>query len=96
MFAAAPPGARLKLLGRVRATDDPALLERLAVPGYPGKPERGFVVTVAGFDWNCPQHITPRYTGPQVAAAMAPLRAHADALEDRLRAAGLEVPAWPG
>jgi len=88
--------ARLKLLGRVRATEDPALLERLAVPGYPGKVERGFLVEVAGFDWNCPQHITPRYTGPQVEAAVAPLRAHAERLEERLRAAGLEVPPQGG
>jgi uncharacterized protein len=82
--------ARLKLLGRMRATEDPALLERLAVPGYPAKVERGFLIEVAGFDWNCPQHITPRFTAAQVEAAVAPLRAHAERLAQRLREAGLE------
>jgi predicted pyridoxine 5'-phosphate oxidase superfamily flavin-nucleotide-binding protein len=76
---------RLKLLGRVRATEDPALLARLAAPGYPGKVERGFLIEVAGFDWNCPQHITPRFTATQVEAAAAPLRARAELLEQRLR-----------
>jgi predicted pyridoxine 5'-phosphate oxidase superfamily flavin-nucleotide-binding protein len=84
--------ARLKLLGRVRPTEDPALLARLALPGYPGRVERGFLVEVAGFDWNCPQHITARFTEAEVEAAFAPLRAHVERLEQRLREAGLEVP----
>lgn len=84
--------ARLKLLGRVRPTEDPALLARLALPGHPGRVERGFLVEVAGFDWNCPQHITARFTEAEVEAAVAPLRAHVERLEQRLREAGLEVP----
>ncbi|CAH0130781.1 pyridoxamine 5'-phosphate oxidase family protein [Roseomonas sp. CECT 9278] len=88
--------ARLKLLGRVRTTEDPALLERLAVPGYPGKVERGFLIEVAGFDWNCPQHITPRFTATQVEAAAAPLRAHAELLEQRLRELDAEAGSDPG
>jgi hypothetical protein len=87
--------ARLKLLGRMRATEDPALLARLAVPGYPGKVERGFVIEVAGFDWNCPQHIVPRFTAAQVEAAVAPLRAHAERLERRLREMGVEETTRP-
>lgn len=85
--------ARLKLLGRVAPTEDPGLLERLAVPGYPGKVERGFVVRVEGFDWNCPQHITPRFTLGEVEAASRPLHERIAQLEQRLREAGLEVPA---
>jgi predicted pyridoxine 5'-phosphate oxidase superfamily flavin-nucleotide-binding protein len=84
--------ARLKLLGRVRPTEDPALLARLALPGYPRRVERGFLVEVAGFDWNCPQHITARFTEAEVGAAVAPLRAHVERLEQRLREAGLDVP----
>jgi hypothetical protein len=26
---------------------------------YPAQIERGFIIEVEGFDWNCPQHITP-------------------------------------
>lgn len=68
--------ARLKLLGRVRLveTTESAVLEQLAVPGYRAAVERGFVVTVEAFDWNCPQHITERFTLPKVEAATAPLR----------------------
>ncbi len=79
---------RLKLLGRVRATEDRAVLARLAPPGYPAKVERGFLVEVAGFDWNCPQHITPRFALGEVEAAVQPLRARIAELEARLRASG--------
>lgn len=87
-----PHRARLKLLGHVTATEDPAVLERLVVPGYAAKVERGFLVRVAGFDWNCPQHITPRFTAAQVEAAMEPFHRRIAGLEAALRAAGLEVP----
>ena len=56
---------RLKLFGHLRMIDarqDPDLAQSLAVPGYPGKVERAALITVEGFDWNCPQHITPRFT----------------------------------
>jgi hypothetical protein len=26
------------------------------------RPERAFIISVAAFDWNCPQHITQRFT----------------------------------
>lgn len=57
--------ARLKILGRVRLVDvgeDPQLVARLEMPGYRARVERGVVITVEAFDWNCPQHITPRFT----------------------------------
>jgi len=56
---------RLKILGRARLVDareDPAVLARLVMPGYPARVERAVLITVEAFDWNCPQHITPRYT----------------------------------
>lgn len=83
---------RLKLLGRVEVTEDPGLLDRLAVPGYRGRVERGLLVHVVGFDWNCPQHITPRFTAEQAAMASRPLQARIALLELRLREAGLKVP----
>ena len=69
--------ARLKLLGRVRLVDakeDPALIERLRMPGYRAAIERAVLITVEGYDWNCPQHITPRFTEEEIALATAPLR----------------------
>ncbi len=74
---------RLKIFGRARATDardDPALAARLGVAGYPGRVERAVLVAVEAFDWNCPQHITPRFTQAELADALAPVRQEMDAL----------------
>ena len=60
-----PNRRRLKLWGRVRiveAEDDPALVRSLFPAGYKAIPERAMVVTIAAFDWNCPQHIPQRLT----------------------------------
>lgn len=59
---------RLKVLGRVRLIDDEYkdLLSQLEVADYRGRVERGFVISIEAFDWNCPQHITPRFTEAQV------------------------------
>lgn len=81
---------RLKLLGRARtlAPDDPVVAEKLAVPGYRGLPERGLLIDVEAFDWNCSQHITPRFTLPEIEAATAPLRTRIAELEAALAARG--------
>ena len=96
-----PNRQRLKVLGRMTArnlTDDPVLADRLDLPGYRGRPERAFVIHVEAFDWNCPQHITPRYTMTEVEAATAPLRdrlivleAENQALRDRIAGVAPEV-----
>jgi predicted pyridoxine 5'-phosphate oxidase superfamily flavin-nucleotide-binding protein len=69
---------RLKILARMSAHDLKAegdLAARLATPGYRGLAERGFTLRLHAFDWNCPQHITPRFTEDEIEAAIAPLRA---------------------
>ncbi|MBC8162219.1 MAG: pyridoxamine 5'-phosphate oxidase family protein, partial [Roseiflexaceae bacterium] len=56
---------RLKIFARidvVEAADAPELIERLRDPDYQATIERAMVLRVEAFDWNCPQHITPRYT----------------------------------
>jgi uncharacterized protein len=83
-----PRRRRLKLLGHARIVtgdDDPALLQRLQTPAYRARVERGIVVSIAAFDWNCPQHITPRYTEAEIAAATQPLRDRIAQLEAELR-----------
>ena len=82
-----PSQARLKLFARVRLVEldaEPELIELLVVPGYDARVERAFVFHVEGFDWNCPQHITPRYTAEEIEAAVAPLKARIAELESRL------------
>jgi predicted pyridoxine 5'-phosphate oxidase superfamily flavin-nucleotide-binding protein len=79
-----PNRARLKLLGRARAIDpatETRTLARLALPEYKATVERGLLITVEAFAWNCSQHITPRYTEAEVARAIAPLEARLAALE---------------
>ena len=72
-----PNRRRLKMLGRVRTIglDEPELLARLEDDDYPVQVERGFIIEVEGFDWNCPQHITPRFTEAQVEDQLASLQA---------------------
>jgi len=78
--------ARLKLLGRARivAPEQHELLAQLATPGYRAKAERGWLISIEAFDWNCPQHITPRFTTAQLEAATAPLEERIAELEREL------------
>lgn len=79
-----PRRRRLKLYARIEARDlstDPVLASKLDLPSYRGVPERVFLLHLAAFDWNCPQHITPRFTEAEIAAASAPLHARLTALE---------------
>lgn len=68
-----PNRRRLKLIGHAHASDDPAEIAGLMVPGYAAVPERAFVIDVTGFDWNCPQHITPRFTEAEIRRDTQPL-----------------------
>lgn len=76
--------ARLKVLGRARISEDPATLARLSRQGYKARVERAVLIDVEAFDWNCPQHITPRFTEAEVQAAVAPLYERIADLEARL------------
>jgi predicted pyridoxine 5'-phosphate oxidase superfamily flavin-nucleotide-binding protein len=77
---------RLKILGRaeVHEGDDTAqrLLPRLVVPEEKTPAERAVLIHVEAFDWNCPQHITPRYTVEELEASLGPIRRRLEALEE--------------
>jgi predicted pyridoxine 5'-phosphate oxidase superfamily flavin-nucleotide-binding protein len=69
--------ARLKIYARVEtlALDaDPALTALVTTSDYKAKLERIFRLHLETFDWNCPQHITPRFTEQDIAEAVRPLR----------------------
>ncbi len=69
---------RLKIYARIEAKsleNEPRLAEVLALPGYRAKPERLFLLHMEAFDWNCSQHIKPRFTEQEIEAALAPVRA---------------------
>lgn len=61
--------------------DDPSLFEKIDPTDYPHRPERMLVLDVQAFDWNCPQHITPRYTVEDIEVAFAPQKADLAKLE---------------
>lgn len=64
-----PNRRRLKLMARMEvreAGDCPELVERLHDPDYKAKVERVVLLHVEAYDWNCPQHITPRYTVEEI------------------------------
>lgn len=80
-----PRRARMKIYGHVTMTelsDNPELVERLMVPGYRARPERAMLFKLEAFDWNCPQHITPRFTEAELIPMMAPARDRIAALEE--------------
>lgn len=87
-----PNRRRLKILGEagiVSAEDDPALVASLMPEGYKAIAERAYIIDVVGFDWNCPQHITPRFTEAELAQAIRPLTTELNQLRsevERLRA----------
>lgn len=87
---------RLKVLARARrvtATEAPDLVAGLAIAGWRARIEGALVLTVEAFDWNCPQHTTPRFTAAEVEAATQRLADRVVRLEAALEAAGIPVPA---
>lgn len=71
-----PRRARLKIYAHVENVPldaDPSLSELVTDPSYRAKLERIFRLRLEAFDWNCPQHITPRFTEREVVEATRPL-----------------------
>jgi predicted pyridoxine 5'-phosphate oxidase superfamily flavin-nucleotide-binding protein len=82
-----PSRARLKILAKaaiVELNDDPALYDLLNLPGYKFKPERMIVLNIEAYDWNCPQHIIPRYTVEEIEEALASQINQISKLEDEI------------
>jgi hypothetical protein len=73
-----PNQSRLKILGRVEVhehdTEAPALIESFRTTDTSDVVERVILIQVEAFDWNCPQHITPRYTMEELQDVLAPVR----------------------
>ena len=72
-----PNQTRLKIFAEIEiidAADDPALIERITMPDYKAKIERAMILHVEAYDWNCPQHITPRFTLEEIESGTKPLR----------------------
>ena len=79
-----PNRRRLKIYAHIAVKDlktDPELAKILTLEGYRAKPERAFLLHVEAFDWNCPQHITPRFSQQEIETALSPVRMRIAQLE---------------
>ena len=84
-----PSRARLKLFAKaeiIELKDNPALYDLLDLSDYKFRPERMMVLNIEAYDWNCPQHITPRYSAEEIEQAFAPQRNRMAQLEDEVKA----------
>ncbi len=83
-----PARARLKIYATaeiISLQDAPDLYSQLNLSEYKFKPERMMVFNVEAYDWNCPQHITPRYTIAEIENAFAPQQQRIAALEAEIK-----------
>jgi predicted pyridoxine 5'-phosphate oxidase superfamily flavin-nucleotide-binding protein len=79
-----PARRRLKIYGHAKvifAENDPDRVAALAPIDYEAVIERGVFVTVVAFDWNCPQHITPKYTLAELEPRLSTMRRRVAQLE---------------
>jgi len=84
IFIDYPAQARLKILGHATIHEGPeaaVLIEQLRSPEDDTPIERAMVIHIEAFDWNCPQHITPRYTEEQIVQLTTPIRQRITDLE---------------
>jgi uncharacterized protein len=78
---------RLKILAETEvkdASEAPELIAKLKDENYEAKIERAIIFHVKAFDWNCPQHITPRYTLDEIRLMVQPLNDHIEKLEKEI------------
>jgi uncharacterized protein len=84
IFVDYPRRARLKVLGRAKVLEGKEaapLMDRVTIPGYKVQIERIFVIHIEAFDWNCQQHIVPRYTAEEIHAAVHAIEERVTTLE---------------
>ena len=71
-----PRQLRLKILGHVEILEGEkakAWILETGDPTYKAVVERVFVIRIEAFDWNCQQHIIPRFTNEEIEDALAPV-----------------------
>lgn len=79
---------RLKMYAVARIIElnaDPELFAQLDLEGYQFRAERMMVFEIQAYDWNCPQHITPRFTLEEINEAFAPQREYTARLETEIK-----------
>lgn len=83
-----PTRTRLKIFAKaevVELKDNPELYDLLDLENYKFRPERMMVFHIEAYDWNCPQHITPRYTVEEINEAFLPQQKYLKSLEQEIK-----------
>ncbi|OUS29053.1 pyridoxamine 5'-phosphate oxidase [Thalassotalea sp. 42_200_T64] len=86
IFMDYPNRTRMKLLGRVSIVteNDPETLAKLEIADFRAPVERGFLIHVEAFDWNCPKYITPRYNDDEIQTILKPIEQENQKLKHQL------------
>ena len=83
-----PMRARLKMYAQaeiIEMTGNPALFELLNPKEYGARPERIMLFHIKAYDWNCQQHITPRYTAAEMKASIKAQNEYIAKLEEEVK-----------
>ena len=83
-----PARARLKIYAKaeiIELNDNPELYDLLNLNEYKFRPERMMVLNIEAYDWNCPQHIVPKYSVEEIEQAFAPQRNRIAQLEEEVK-----------
>lgn len=83
-----PTRTRLKIFAKAEVVEleaNPELYDVLDLKAYKFRPERMLVFHIEAYDWNCPQHITPRYTVDEINAAFLPQQEYISKLEAEIK-----------
>ena len=83
-----PSKTTLKIFAKseiVELKDNPELYGLLDLDDYKFRPDRMIVFHIEAYDWNCPQHITPRYTIEEINNALLPQQKHMASLEQEVK-----------
>lgn len=83
-----PSKTRLKIFAKaevVELKDNLELYDSLQLEDYKFRPERMLIFNIEAYDWNCPQHIIPRYTVDEINDAFSPQQEYIKSLEKEIK-----------
>ena len=83
-----PTRTRLKIFAKAEVVAlkvNPELYDLLDLKDYKFRPERMMVFHIEAYDWNCPQHITPRYTVEEIQQTFLPQQQYIKKLEEEIK-----------
>lgn len=83
-----PERARLKIYAEVEIVElneKPDLYQLLKPQDYKFKPERMMIFKIKAYDWNCQQHIIPRFSVPEIEELVAPQKRYIETLEEEVK-----------